>query len=93
MIYYVTMTDRFLSGWGAAKCKRNKLIFICDSREQAEIVEANARHRTEMKYINICTTKPWYDSKSYYVQIKTAEEYPSWYQKDYFKLRKESTNA
>ena len=88
MIYYVTMTDSFMSGWGPATGKRNKLIFICDSYEQAQIVEANARDRTDMKYINICTTKPHYNSKSCYVQIKTAEDYSTWYQKDSFKQRK-----
>ena len=28
-IYYVTMTDRFMTGWGEAKDKINKLVFVC----------------------------------------------------------------
>ena len=57
---YVTMTDKFLSGWGMAKGKINKLIIECDTWEQAETIERNAHNRSEMKYVNIRTTKPYY---------------------------------
>jgi len=60
---YVTMTDRFMSGWGKAEGKTNKLIIVCDTWEQAEAIERNANKRTEMKYVNICTNKPRYGSK------------------------------
>jgi hypothetical protein len=59
-LFYVTMTDKFMSGWGQAKNKTNKFIVICDNHEQAEQIERAARKRDEMKYINICTTKPRY---------------------------------
>ena len=93
MTYYVTMTDRFMSNWGHAKNKKNKLIFVCDNYEEAEIVEINARNRTDMQYIHICTRKPdyWreslkpdYTTKDYYVQIKTRNDYPGWYKPGYF---------
>jgi hypothetical protein len=57
---YVTMTDKFMSGWGCATNKTNKFIIVCDNWEQAETIERNARKRSEMKYINICITKPRY---------------------------------
>jgi len=50
-MYYVTMTDKFMSGWGLAKGKINKLIFSCDTYEQAIIVRNNAQARTDQIYI------------------------------------------
>tara|TARA_R100000656_G_C3873371_1_gene112704 strand:- start:297 stop:530 length:234 start_codon:yes stop_codon:yes gene_type:complete len=58
MKYYVSMTDRFMSGWGLAKDKINKFIVICDNFKDAETIENLARKRSEMKYINICGHKP-----------------------------------
>lgn len=62
MKYYVTMTDKFMSGWGVAEGKKNKLIIQCDTWQQAEQIERAARDRSEMRYINICTKKPRYGS-------------------------------
>lgn len=83
--YYVTMTDKFMSGWGMANGKINKLIFECETMEEAKIVAENAENRSDQKYINICTKKPYYNSSKYYPQIKTKEEYSSWYKPGYFK--------
>jgi hypothetical protein len=77
------MTDKFLSKWGESRNKLNKLIFICETVEQAEIVYDNATNRTDMKNVNICSKKPYYSSSKYHVQEKTIAEYPSWYQKNY----------
>lgn len=55
---YVTMTDSFMSGWGPAKGKTNKYVLECESYEEAEIVAANARRRSEMKYVNITKRCP-----------------------------------
>jgi hypothetical protein len=59
---YVTMTDKFMSGWGMAANKKNKFIVICDNWQQAETIQRNAEKRSEMKYINICLNKPRYAS-------------------------------
>jgi len=83
--YYVTMTDSFMSGWGYAKNKINKLVFLCDSYEQAERVFNNAESRNEMKYINICIKYPYHlNNNKYYTQIKTIENSKNWYKKNYF---------
>lgn len=82
--YYVTMTDKFMGGWGWAEGKINKLIFECEDRQQAEIVADNARRRSDQKYINITTSKPYYNPKRYLAQVKTIEDYPSWYQFRHF---------
>ena len=59
-MYYVTMTDKFMSGWGMAQGKTNKCIIECETLQQAETIERNAQKRSEMKYINICSKKPRY---------------------------------
>jgi len=62
MTFYVTMTDKFMSGWGYAAGKTNKMIVECDNIEQAEQVERAAQRRPEMRYVNIRSTKPRYGS-------------------------------
>jgi len=64
-MYYVTMTDKFMSGWGYARNKINKLVISCETMEQAQTVYNNACNRPEMKYINIRSSKPYYNSYSY----------------------------
>lgn len=58
--YYVTMTDKFMSGWGMAQGKTNKLIVVCDTWQDAETIQRNAEKRSEMKYINVTDRKPRY---------------------------------
>jgi hypothetical protein len=82
--YYVTMTDTFLSGWGMAEGKTNKLVIECDSRREAEIVANNARARSDMKHVNICANKPSYSSSKYYVSWHDKSSYPSWFIPNYF---------
>jgi hypothetical protein len=71
---FVSMTDKFMSGWGKATNKINKYIIICENWEQAEIIERNAKKRSEMKYINICLKKPNYNSKQYYISWNKFSE-------------------
>lgn len=82
--HYVTMTDKFMSGWGHAEGKLNKLIFVCDSLEQAEIVQENAQNRDEMKNINIVKKRPSYPKGTHYTQLKTINDMPRWYEKGFF---------
>ena len=86
MKYYVTMTDKFMSGWGNAKNKINKLVFICDNYKDAEIVYNNSNDRTEMKYINICYNFPYHlNNDKYLTQVKTKKDMKYFYIKDSFK--------
>lgn len=41
--YYVSMTDKFLSGWGSSRGKTSKLVIVCDTRQQAEKAMDRAR--------------------------------------------------
>ncbi len=86
-MYYVTMTDRVLSGWGKSDEKINKLVFVCEGLTEARIVADNAKARGDQKHINICTTKPYYSPNTHYTQIKSKDIYPSWYIPGFFKQR------
>ncbi|HHT7008467.1 hypothetical protein [Bacillus cereus group sp. BfR-BA-01328] len=82
--YYVTMTDTFLGGWGEAEGKINKLIFVCDSYEEAKVVKDNAKHRSDMEHVNITDKKPSYKESKYLAQVKTKETSRAWYKPGYF---------
>jgi hypothetical protein len=77
--YYVTMTDKFMSGWGQANNQIAKYVYVCDTYEQAEIVAANAERRGDQKYVNITDRKPSYNSRRYHVEFKTIENSAIWY--------------
>lgn len=94
--YYVTMTDKVMSGWGMARNLTNKLVFLCDTWDEASVVADNARQRGDQKHINVCVTRPAYfrttqgkdyQHKQYYVQIKTKDDYPNWYKTNAFNPR------
>jgi hypothetical protein len=72
--YYVTMTDKFMSGWGMSRGRTNKLIIVCDTVEQAETIERNARKRSEMIYVNFCINKPSYPKDRYLTTWKAFSD-------------------
>lgn len=83
-MYYVTMTDRFLSGWGKAENKTAKFVYECENFEEVEIVMENAKARGDQKCINWYYRIPYYDHDRYYVQYENKETNKNWYVKGYF---------
>jgi hypothetical protein len=77
--YYVTMTDSFLSGWGMAENKTNKLVIGCDTFNEAVSVKRYALNRSEMKYVNIVYNKPRYKDEYYFVTYHDKTDYPFWF--------------
>lgn len=73
-MYYVTMTDRFMSGWGRAENRINKFVVECDTMTQAEQVQRAGQQRSEMRYVNICIKKPSYSSKRYLTSFRHYNE-------------------
>ena len=70
--YYVTMTDKYMSGWGLAKGKTNKLVIGCNTWKQATTVRRNAKKRSEMIYVNIVVgRKPYYSEKQFKVSYRS----------------------
>lgn len=83
-MYYVTMNDKVLSGWGKAQGKINKLVLTCETEKEAFIVMENAKNRGDMSYINYRTSKPYYNSRRYVVSYHDKEDYANWYKDGYF---------
>lgn len=73
-VFYVTATNKFLSGWGTAEGKINKLVVTCENMAQAEEVQAALRDRGDMKYINIRTSKPAYSPARYVISSYVYDE-------------------
>lgn len=71
--YYVSMTDKFLSGWGSSRGKTSKLVIVCNTRQQAEKAMDRARTREEMKYINLHFEKPYYPPSRYDVEFENID--------------------
>lgn len=78
--YYVSMTDKFMSDWGLAKGRTNKLVIECDTFEQAQQIEKAAKSRSEMIYVNVCSRKPYYPRATTLTTRKTyADMGGMWY--------------
>ena len=74
------MTDKFMSNWGCAENKINKLVLECKDMKEANIVYKNAVEHTDMSRVNICQNKPNYDDSKILTSFKTIKEYPAWYE-------------
>lgn len=83
-MFYVSMIDTFMSNWGPAKNKDNVLIFECETWQEAEIVEQNATKRSDMAKIRTHAYYPQFNKSKCFVQDKTKDDYPVWYQKGAF---------
>ena len=57
-MFYVSMTDKFMSGWGASSGKNNKYIVECETLAEAETIEKAARQRPEMRRISVHARMP-----------------------------------
>jgi len=80
---YVTVIDKFMSGWGHARGKKNKLIFVCENYKEVDIVFKNCQNRDDFIYVNFCKNKPKLHSHQL-TQVKTKEDYPNFYKPNAF---------
>ena len=75
MAYYVSCTDKFLSGWGQAENKTSKFVVVCETLEQARQVERGMRQDSYLSYVRIGHDKPRFAPASrYHVSYKTYAE-------------------
>lgn len=68
--YFVSCTDKFMSGWGLASGKIAKRVIICKDRAQAlEMIDRLRRPKNGMKYVNytIGRKAPYYTPSKYIV--------------------------
>lgn len=85
--YFVLTNDSFFSH--SPVCRGiNTLILPCDTRAEAEIVAQNARWRTDQTHVRILSgfAMQRYTLRftTHVYQLKTKNEYPSWYEDGYF---------
>lgn len=66
-MYYVTMTDKFMSDWGMSAGKINKFVILCKDRTQAHQIADHADTRSELTHVSIRSTKPSYPTRTHYV--------------------------
>ena len=55
---YVTMTDRFMGGWGPAQGRSNRHVILCDDWTTAGLVGEAATTRPEMSRVSISADRP-----------------------------------
>ena len=60
---FVTMTDKFISGWGGAKGMEAKLIVACDDEKEAKQIVKAAKKRGDMEGIKVVKNFPNYKGK------------------------------
>jgi hypothetical protein len=58
MSLYVTMIDKFMSGWGPAEGRKNIYCVECDSAAQADVIARAASRRPEMAGIRVQRERP-----------------------------------
>lgn len=71
-MWFVTCTDKFLSGWGRAEGKIAKRICICKDHAEAEKLRDRMERNKEkhmLRYINAVPTFPYYSPNKYTVSI------------------------
>lgn len=84
--YYVSMTDKFMSGWGPAQGKRARYIYCANSLAEARIIQENARNRGDQKNVTISATPPKIHFGDVY-QFVTRAEAPRWYREGGFEKK------
>lgn len=68
--YFVSCTDKFMSGWGLASGKIAKRVIICNNRAQAfEMIDRLSRPKNGMKRVNysVGLRPPYYTPSKYIV--------------------------
>lgn len=69
-MYYVTCTDKVLSGWGLAENKTSKIVCLCENYEDAEKVQQLWKSFDGRIYVNICDNKPYYNNVTHHTSWK-----------------------
>lgn len=72
-MYYVNMTDNFMSGWGMARGGRSKMSVKCETYAQAQAILKAAQDRDEMRYVTI-SERPARTRPGDHLSIKTFDE-------------------
>lgn len=73
--WFVTMTDKFLSGWGLASGLIAKRVIICNTYDDAEKLYCRLQDKKHgMRYVNITRELPRYSGARYVVSYDVFKE-------------------
>lgn len=64
---FVTMTDKFLSGWGCAEGKIAKRVIVCNNFQEDYTLASRIYPRHGMTYVNVKRELPYYSPSRYVV--------------------------
>ena len=73
-MYWITMKDTFMSGWGKAEGLTNIFRVTCDTFAQANAILDAANARGEMKYVIFRSDKSYYPPSRYIVSDKHFDD-------------------
>jgi len=71
--YYVTATDKFMSGWGMASKRISKMVAICNDYKRACEIEEMWDKRNDLCRVNITPNKPYYRPSKYHTSWYDGE--------------------
>jgi hypothetical protein len=80
--WYVTATDAFMSGWGPASDMRNVVILPCVDRDEASVVFANTRARTDMRRPHLIGRSELRFKTGILYSMMARTEASRWYQRE-----------
>ena len=63
--WFVSASDKFLSGWGRSNGKISKIVVCCNSLKQAREIEGKYNKRGDLARVNVCGNKPYYSPNRY----------------------------
>lgn len=77
--FYVSATDKLLSGWGEATGKTSKFVVACDTKDQVKQTKKWMESQTlrgEHVFGNIVTSreKPYFTPANYHTSVKHYKE-------------------
>lgn len=73
-LFFVSMIDEFMSGWGEASGKLSVFMVVCESLEEALQIKQAAAKRREMRFLKIHKKVPIYSSKEYRVDVRKFKD-------------------
>jgi len=84
-MYYVSMLDSFMSGWGMAEGKESIYIIECDLEAEADhVADVAENHRTDMSRVNITSGRPtYYNKDTHRIDTVHFDELSGIWTKDY----------
>lgn len=79
-MFYVSATDKFCSGWGRARDKVSKMVYLCETEDEALLVYNNCKRRTDLKRPSMSKRVPVFNNAdvSYFTRKDSSRMYTNY---------------